>query len=294
MVILIMNLEDRHIRDLTKPERIAFKLAAVFALVGIVIFVGSFVLFSYHQRYDSSAPIDDSKFSNLGSLVGGVAGALWSFVGVILFYLSLQSQRKELRLQREELELTRKELSGQREQMTHQTFTGARQRFENTFFQFLNTHNSMVGAMELKSYNTLFEYHGKNCFKEFVHRLRVAVFAKKLLDPHRPSISEMINSYNVFFEENENDLGHYFRNLYHIMKFIDETEIIDRKDVYSDFIRGQLSNFELVVLFYNCLTPFGFEKFKPLIEKYALLKNLNKKLLFSDDHIHAYANSAFG
>lgn len=43
--------------------------------------------------------------------------------------------------------------------------------------------------------------------------------------------------------------------------------------------RSILSPYELVMLFYNCLTTNGRNKFKPLIEKYAILNNLRIDLL---------------
>ncbi|MCB0738292.1 MAG: hypothetical protein KDC92_12315 [Bacteroidetes bacterium] len=37
--------------------------------------------------------------------------------------------------------------------------------------------------------------------------------------------------------------------------------------------RAQLSDYELLILFYNCLCEYG-GKFKPYVERYALLKSL--------------------
>jgi|AntRauTorckE6833_2_1112554.scaffolds.fasta_scaffold11005_4 hypothetical protein len=54
------------------------------------------------------------------------------------------------------------------------------------------------------------------------------------------------------------------------------------------------TSYELTLLFYNCLSDLGFEKFKPLVEKYALLKNISYSLLI-DKHGEAglYDRSAF-
>ena len=53
----------------------------------------------------------------------------------------------------------------------------------------------------------------------------------------------------------------------------------DEKYKYTSIVRATLSRYELVWLYYNCLTPVGNEKFKPLIERYAILKNLRVELL---------------
>ena len=88
---------------------------------------------------------------------------------------------------------------------------------------------------------------------------------------------------------------HYFRHLYRIYKFVDTSCLIedDERYEYTCIIRSQLSEYELVMLFYNCLTPNGREKFKPLIEKYSVFKNLRYELLAKPRDREEYAQSAY-
>ncbi|WP_206669895.1 putative phage abortive infection protein [Paenibacillus luteus] len=71
-------------------------------------------------------------------------------------------------------------------------------------------------------------------------------------------------------------MAHYFRNLYHIVKIVDESEEIDEGDKYSyiQILRAQLSSYEIVLLAYNGLTEKG-EKFKYYINTYFLLHNMD-------------------
>ena len=72
---------------------------------------------------------------------------------------------------------------------------------------------------------------------------------------------------------------HYFRHLYKIVQFVDSQEFsFEEKYRYLSFLRGTLSRYELVWLYYNALIP-AFYKFKSLIEKYSLLKSLRVELL---------------
>lgn len=93
-------------------------------------------------------------------------------------------------------------------------------------------------------------------------------------------IKENIARYGVDYFSKTHDLSfldHYFRHLYRIVKFVDDAEIIKSKTKKYEYIcilRAQLSDYELGFLFYNCLSDNGREKFKPLIEKYALFNNL--------------------
>lgn len=71
-------------------------------------------------------------------------------------------------------------------------------------------------------------------------------------------------------------LDSYFRMLYRIIKYVDESHVIEDKQKY-DYIcilRATLSWYELIILFYNGLSENGNKRFKPLAEKYALFNNL--------------------
>ncbi len=75
------------------------------------------------------------------------------------------------------------------------------------------------------------------------------------------------------------DFGHYFRNLYRIIKIVDK-KVFDIDPIqnfkiqyeYTSIIRAQLSDDEIKLIFFNCLFRNGLKKFKPLVEKYTLLK----------------------
>jgi hypothetical protein len=88
---------------------------------------------------------------------------------------------------------------------------------------------------------------------------------------------------------------HYFRHLYRIIKFVDKSELIEGKHKYEyiGMVRATLSRYELVWLFYNCLSGYGKEKFKPLIEQYAILKNLRTELLVDESHRSNYKEDAY-
>ncbi len=75
---------------------------------------------------------------------------------------------------------------------------------------------------------------------------------------------------------------HYFRYIYRILKFVDESEHLEKKKKYIDerykytsILRATLSPYELVFLFYNGLF---YEKSKYYLEKYTMLKNLRPEL----------------
>jgi len=85
-----------------------------------------------------------------------------------------------------------------------------------------------------------------------------------------------MNRYSKFFHGGEEILAPYFRLLYYVFRYIDRSKITDKQE-YADIVRAELSPAELQFLMANCLTDEG-EKFKPLVEKYHLLKHVPKEL----------------
>lgn len=80
------------------------------------------------------------------------------------------------------------------------------------------------------------------------------------------------------------------------MKFVKDTPLISEFDdeyEYTSMLRAILSRYELVWLYYNGLSEYGCEKLKPLIERYAMLKNLREDLLVEDIDVGTYAASAY-
>jgi len=222
--------------------------------------------------------------SEIGEMFGAV-NALFTglaFAGVIY----------TIYIQREDLKLTREELEGQKLQLQAQNETMNIQRFENTFFQLLGLHNDIVNS--IKYHDTIDKkvYSGRDCFSFFRQYLKYR-YEDTLSNENQEEMVRINDAYEKFFHFFQSDLGHYFRHLYHIVKFIDISDVQDKKQ-YTNLIRAQLSSYELTLLFYNCLSQYGRDKFKPLIEKHQLLHNMNKEELLSTEHIELYSISAYG
>ena len=92
--------------------------------------------------------------------------------------------------------------------------------------------------------------------------------------------------YEFFFETHYIFVGHYFRHLYNIIKFIDkQNRFWIKKKFYTGLIQAQMSAPELYVLFYNGLK---FEKMEEFINKYSLIENLAKRDLMKYSHHKFY------
>ena len=135
--------------------------------------------------------------------------------------------------------------------------------------------------------------------KVFVAKLFPVASQNKSLEDKLKKAKEV---YELFYFRFQGDLGHYFRTLYHVIKFVyscqllndvDEKITIKNKRRYTSIVRAQLSQYELALLFYNGLSDYGNEKLKPLIERYGLLENFGTGDLVDQDHMNFYEKSAF-
>lgn len=224
-------------------------------------------------------------FEAINALFSGLA-----FGGIII---AIFFQKEDLKLQRRELELTRKELEGQKEQLKLQNETIKSQIFENTFFQLLRLQNDLINSIEHKKHLSSQMLKGRDCFSTFYVMLHERYNKQKEENPCLDEL-ELINKiYLDLFNSIQGKVGHYFRNLYNIIKFVKKSSTMDKR-FYTNLVRAQLSSYELLLLCYNCLSELGREKFKPLIEEFALLKTVPLKELLHHEHIHNYHPSAFG
>ncbi len=227
----------------------------------------------------------------------GVLGAVFSglaFAGLIVTLIQqhddLKLQREDLRLQRQEIAQTNLELALQRKEMEEQNKTIMLQRFENTFFNMLEMQQKIVSELKYFSNFSRQEYQGR----EAIQHMYQDINGRSSIYPN-PDIDNCLHNYYYFVDIGKMD--HYFRHLYRIVKYVDEyePELLSKqlKYNYLCLLRAQLSKDELLMLFYNCLSEYGKDCFKPLIEKYALLNNIRKEALMSPEHEYEYEYKAY-
>lgn len=163
------------------------------------------------------------------------------------------------------------------------------QRFEDTFFRLLDHHKKNVESLDIRGDSDSKDViaSGSEAFKYIYDDMMISVENDK-------EIKEVLLSYKLTQDLYRHDLHHYFRFLYHILKFIKNSEISEEeKYKYASIVRATMSAYELILLFYNSLYKSGVEKFKPLIEEYSFLKNIDDALIISLNHKLEFDKLAF-
>lgn len=236
----------------------------------------------------------------------GTFGDMFGAVNALFSGLAFAGLIATLLYQREELKLQRKELNEQKLEFREQNKTLKRQRFENTFFNMLSLQQEIVANISFDEVKAIFDfnahtqdkqrtsYNGRTLFREIYLNLKVAIDTKHSYQGVKSAIQA--NNYNVYsYIPATTRFDHYFRHLYRIFKYVDTSDLIPNNEryEYACIVRSQLSDYELVMLFYNCLTSNGRAKFKPLIEKYVIFNNLREELLANAEHKELYAETAY-
>jgi len=241
----------------------------VFApVIFITAFIGIYIYIFRAHDISSNA----EHWGQFGDYVGGLLNptlALCAFLALVLAVI-----------------LQRKELSDARSQFSKTASTLNRQTNDNTFFEMLSLHSQNVESIRIDKKKLLYingkalRTEGREAFVEMLRCLGLHLLDVQKISKFTTEEDLIRVTYHKFFENFQSSLAHYFRYLYNIVRFID-TLPIDTEDklFYGKLVRAQMSNHELAILYFNCLSPKGKDNFKPLVEKYALLKHLPPELI---------------
>lgn len=278
-VVVILIFIDMDIRSmwhkLACHVNNSFKSQVIYIFVTVISVIAIYSLMIIYFSYPikdftvKKAALFGESFGLINALFTGLA-----FAGVII---TLIFQNKQIKQQQNDINNSQE--------------IQKKQNFETTFFNLIKLHNDIVSDINIKSKGA-FKYTGRDCFKFFHNKYFEAYEeAQDKLSDSEPII--ILNAaYVVFYNDWQQDVGHYFRNLYNIIKYVHFSDMINKK-TYVNFIRAQLSSYELALLFYNCLSLKGHERFYPLVVEYEFLENMDLNII-PHEHIDLYDRKVFG
>lgn len=309
---------------LTKPSVLLWIVVSI-AVIVIIVCYTPFIKWAYDPQLANRALLGDS-FGVVNALFSGLA-----FSGVIITILM---QRHELEENRDNLEKTRVEDRKQRfetsvfllinlhldiiEKLDFNSTTKRYvfRKYNDTIksaskqldaFQVLNKLNSTQIALFSSSTTDAdieARFRPNEGFTSEDVSILIAINADKKTEiielfhnkDHDPHVAILKESLKKSRKLHHDVLAHYFRNLYNIFKTIDEANFIDsaEKIKFANLVKTQLSNDELVAIFYNSIVEIdevasgykalGFPKMTKLISKYNVLEHLGQHDLIHPIH----------
>jgi len=279
----------------------------------VIIIIGS-VCFLWGREFSLSSPIENDVFGQFGDFIGGIVGALLGIMSVILLYNTLMVSKQQIRMQ---------QIEYQKQQIESRFFELLRIHIENVNKIQSSKHKSIF-EQYIKNINNLYEivktgkieHNSKMPIQEIVGLAYLIFFYGLTNKESRNTIIEVMKQANpdsdlIFADEllgelvckldtklqkltgHELELGCYFRNLYQIVKYINNQskEILSYQEKYNyiKMLRAQLTAYEQILLFWNSISPLGAswetkknksghsDKNDQLITKYNLIKNIPAK-----------------
>jgi hypothetical protein len=156
--------------------------------------------------------------------------------------------------------------------------------FESTFFNLISLFRDTTNDIEVPDQYNQKPVRGRDAIKRIIEEKIGGTQGNDEADSE---------NYNYVYLKNRDDLAHYFRTIYHIVKFIDDSDVEDKR-LYARLLRASLSNSEALLIALNCSFGEGRTKFRELIEKYALLHNLSEDDAQCWRLIDKFSEGAFG
>ena len=241
----------------------------------------------------------DHNPGTFGDFFGGILNPIFTLFMLFGLIVTIVVQRQELKEARKEFRKSADALGTQ--------------VFDNTFFNLIELHHKIIDSLRVdySLIRDILSYENKDNYKDTL--IKVAKEAallsmsavggrtignidfdnqsntlpENMIFEGRQTFDAVFNFISVGTENTEvvlqryvalqkkhNEiLGHYFRNLYQILKLVDrEGPTIDR---YTGILRAQLSSTELALLAINCLDDIVDNgKFRELLIKYRMLEHL--------------------
>ena len=256
-------------------------VALFFGIAGILLLIIILlILVTDESIFIITGKIDLLKANYVGGFVGGLVGVFISISGVIFLYLNFVKQQEQFKVNSTEtslfnmLNLLKQTVC----ELTTKTDSGTEVSGSVFFEMALNELNVQIkdsivdNKYKENRFNTLFNVFsntGKNAIRISKQQVDIDVLKEYLSDV-----------YDKFYPKYSSQLGHYFRFVYNIIKFIDLSEIdTARKEKYINLIQAQMSSDELGLIFYNGLNWRG-KRLHPFLEDYKFLENIDLKSLY--------------
>ncbi|KPX81186.1 putative phage abortive infection protein, partial [Pseudomonas amygdali] len=243
------------------------------AVLFVIAVYTAYYVFLY-SGYETSIDIG----GNLTGVRSGVFGDAFGVLNALFSGLAFSGVLITLLLQRKDL--------------ADSQLQNAKQQTESQFYSMLTLQQQVIQGFDLhvKNRDRQYTIEGRDCFRDWHKKLCREYIAN--YEEGRSEGLRAVMAYEVVLQSHQGDLGLYFRSLYSVFRFVELAEYGDEKHL-ARVARSLLSDYELIFLYYNCLSRKG-RGFQKYADTYELFDNLDVNLLLELDHVILMQKKAFG
>ena len=296
-------------------------------LGGIISLV--FLILTYLSDINIEKNFDFERTGQFGDYIGGVVGTIFALAGTVLVYASFVGQQR--RNTRESFELTYFEMLKVHEEIVKELrYRGKESRdiFPDVIDYLRSLYNQVFSHLnDIKQKAQSHKIHDPHVADEVLYKFLDSIdlpymatvlsvgylyygsdkyyLTSKSEEPLRvinEKVKENINSDAIL--PLDNVLGHYYRQMFHIVKYVANTEWLkeEQKYEYIKMLRAQLSDYEQMMLFYNSISVNGNKWRLPddeanipqmgYISRFRLIKNIPFHYDYFGNHPNNYFEAA--
>ncbi|WP_027179788.1 hypothetical protein [Maridesulfovibrio bastinii] len=253
------------------------KIISLAIAIGIVNFVGAFIVLAIDHKINFSFHIDSNLAADIGTYLAGTSGTLWGAAGLIVLIQTLKVQQEGIEQQRE--------LSNQ-------------QSFETTFFNFLNRYNELQKSIDFNKIDPLKKW-SYNCAKYGFNHYKLSseeIHEEDLIYPDDPRVDyEFYKTGDSYLKEEfekmtegmrecqyriDNDLNSLYILFFQIISALEKYN--REKPYYTNILSGYIPWYEFRFIFYWAYVKKNYSN-----EHYILIRNnipIQINYLYSPEH----------
>lgn len=274
-----------------KANKKSWNRFLIVAILSAIAIIACFIMFLWKQAvmFDWDASINNGLLGTLGDFVGGILGTLIAIYSIAMLVKTLNAQI----ISNANMKDTNDNVI---ETNNAQIKLSTQQLFDNKFQVFFNQYKDTIAAYVDKDK----DLKGRQALESIVADFLSAPFNNKLV--YKKRVVASVREFEAFYAGHREQLAVHFRELYQLVRLVAESEIEeDDRVLYAKCIRGQLSDGELAILRYNCLTDNGFAM-RRFVNHFNLLKHLPLMTLLEfntwsgmlpDKHMRSALDSTF-
>lgn len=272
--IVPKEISDNPIEEESKKLENWFKIIRnISALIIGIFFIILVCCFTWEFPFNINWPIAAERWGQFGDFFGGVIGTLITYLSILFLYKAY----KEQRLANIESHETNSKISQQNKDLslieTKHLYNEQLQQFENKFNRLLMLYQEAISC-----YNDLpLVKNNKAHFEDKITNYLINA-SSPISKSYRNRVTEASKTFEVFLQLHRQQVSNHMRLLFQILYLL-ECEDIKSKDriYYAKVFRSQLTDKELILIRYNCLSNreekmrlpvfhFNILKFLPLMD----------------------------
>lgn len=221
----------------------------MFIIFIFIVAVIGIALYFYTNQFGYEISSIGADWTQFSIYFQGVVGTIFSLISFIAICVTFFIQNKDQRVQ----------------------------QLDSSFFSLLSIQREIIKSIEghvnLNSGGVSKKIQGFEYIKVLAE-----IIQKRDVKEYYNNLDDYKTDLLKFYEESEtvkNSLGYYFRHLYHIFKYVNESNVTNKiKYTYINIIQAQMSDNELYLCFINSCSKYGENRFKPLLSKYHFFENI--------------------